>query len=537
MRRRIYNFINLVNNNFLERENNNIYNSLMIFLSEHRKLILVAVIFSLVSCGGGGGDQAGYSAASEIPTPPLTTSSAASGTVLKVTTLYDPEPKNNRAKYLIDIGANRPKQSMTNLFYKGADIPQSTIDGIESTLQSIADYLGHYDITYFAYGDTYEGSEAVALEYCNLWKDQYDLSEGRGCSRFTDKLADGFGSGNANAASPGFSVTENYWANNEVWQNPPNTIEHFVAGYNRSIDIYTKIVMHEYIHIHQLRPQINATISGADEIRAMPGWFMEGGAELFAIMANNEINELNNINEEYSRNLLELKKNKYNLATLSERLKAFGSSQSYEFSDYALGVYAVGYMVSIASIQKVYMDLINDVYSKGWDQAFFDNIGLTVDSFYQGFETYMAQSDAAILSSIPKPENLKSEITPIYPIPRLQIEGAELIANSGGQPSTQKRTVYYFKDDSSLIPSYQGLEWPYIRAFTTADINQDSSITANISISSSGYVMSADLPLYQYSLDTLSSSAFGEGVADQWHTVLPNGASSDILGFKPRKLE
>ena len=509
----------------------------MTFFPDYPRIILFALIFLLVNCGGGGGGEASYPAASEIPSP-LTTSSPASGTALKVSTLYDPEPKNNRAKYLIDIGTNRPKPSMTNVFYKGVDVPQSTIEGIESTLQSIADYLGHYDIKYFAYGDTYEGSEAVALEYCNLWKDQYDVSEGRGCSRFTDKLADGFGSGNANAASPGFSVTENYWVNNDVWQNPPNTIEHYVASYNRFIDIYTKIVMHEYVHIHQLRPQINATISDdGDEIRAMPGWFIEGGAELFAIMANNEINALDNIDDEYARNLTDLKKNKYNLATISERLKAFGRSQSYEFSDYALGVYAVGYMVSISSIQKVYMELINDVYAKGWDQAFFDNIGLTVDSFYQGFEAHMAQSDADILSAIPKPENLKSEITPMYPIPRLQIEGAELIANSGGQPSSQKRTVYYFQDDSSLIPSYQGLEWPYIRAFNSSSIKKDSNITADISVSGSGYVTRADLPLYQYSLDTLSSSAFGEGVTDKWYTVLPNGLSSDRLGFVPRKLE
>jgi hypothetical protein len=457
---------------------------------------------------------------------------------INITILYDPKPKDARAKYLIDLGSNRPQKKMSNTYYTADDVSAATVTAIESSLQSIADYLGHYDIKYFAYGGTFSGSESVALEYCKLWKDKYDISEGRGCTRFTDSLKEGLGTGNANAASPGFSGTEDYWANMEVWKNPPNTISSYVENYNKDVSGYARVVMHEYVHIHQFRPQINA-IRAIDfyALRAMPGWFTEGGAELFAILANNEINALNNLDKEYGRNLTKIRDNKYNLPTITERLEVFGRAQNYEYADYALGVFAVGYMVSLSSIQNVYMDLINDVYTKGWNQAFFDNIGLTVDSFYKEFETYMAQSDAVILSSIPKPENLKSEITPVYPIPRLQIEGAELIANSGGQPSTQKRTVYYFKDDSSLIPAYQGLDWPYIRAFSSATINQDSSITADISISGSGYVTRADLPLYQYSLDNLSSSAFGEGFGDKWYTVLPNGATSDLLGFVPRKLE
>jgi len=42
----------------------------MIFLSAHRKLILVAVIFSLVSCGGGGGGS-DSSLPSVIPSQPV----------------------------------------------------------------------------------------------------------------------------------------------------------------------------------------------------------------------------------------------------------------------------------------------------------------------------------------------------------------------------------------------------------------------------------------------------------------------------------
>ena len=140
----------------------------MIFLSAHRKLILVAIIFSLVSCGGGGGGS-DSSLPSVIPSQPLspTPTLPDAGSSLSVTVLYDPLPKDARAKYLIDLGLNRPKLTMTNIFYKADDVPQSTINGIENSLQAAADYLGHYDIRYFAYGNTYEGSESVALEYCN----------------------------------------------------------------------------------------------------------------------------------------------------------------------------------------------------------------------------------------------------------------------------------------------------------------------------------------------------------------------------------
>jgi len=454
---------------------------------------------------------------------------------INISILYDPKPKDARAKYLIDLGSNRPQKKMSNTYYTADDVSATTITAIESSLQSIAGYLGHYDIKYFAYGGTFSGSESVALEYCKLWQDKYDISEGRGCTRFTDSLKEGLGTGNANAASPGFSGTEDYWANIEVWKNPPNTISSYVENYTKDISGYARVVMHEYVHIHQFRPQINAIRAiDFDALRAMPGWFTEGGAELFAILANNEINALNNLDKEYGRNLTKIRENKYNLPTITERLKLFGRSQNYEYADYALGVFAVGYMVSLSSIQNVYMDLINDVYTKGWNQAFLDNIGLTVDSFHQSFEDHMTQSDSILLAALPRPINLKNSITPIYPIPRLQIEGASSTANSGGQPSVLKRTAYYFKDDSSMIPLYQGLAWPYITASSEAVINKESNITAVIEVTGSGYITSSNLPLYQYNLDTTPASALGEGVSDQWHALLPNGTSSENLGFKPK---
>ena len=85
-----------------------------------------------------------------------------------------------------------------------------------------------------------------------------------------------------------------------------------------------------------------------------------------------------------------------------------------------------------------------------------------------------------------------------------------------------------------MIPLYQGLSWPYVTASSEATINKESNITAVIEVTGSGYVTSSNLPLYQYNLDTTPASSLGEGVSDQWHTLLPNGTSSENLGFKPK---
>ena len=510
----------------------------MVFISEQSKSSIFVVLFLLISCGGGGGAANDSPATSVIPSQPITPAPILLGSSLDVTILYDPIPQDARAKYLIDIGSNRPKSTMSNTFFKGNDVPQSTIDGIEGSLQSIGSYLGHYDVSYFAYGATYTGSENVALEYCNLWQDQYDVSEGRGCTRFTDSLTKGLGTGNANAASPGFSANEGYWANNTVWKSPPNTIEHYVEFYERDVTGYSRVVMHEYVHIHQLRPQINATKSNdGNEIRAMPGWFTEGGAELFAIMANNEINSLDNLTAEYTRNLSELNKNKYNLPSITERLRSFGRSRSYDFADYALGVYAVGHMVSLSNVQKVYMNLINDVYTKGWEQAFSDNMGMTLDSFYENFEAHMSQSDSIVLGAAPRPLDLKGDITPTYPMPRLQIKGAIPTANSGGQPTTLNRTVYHFDDDTSLIPTYQGNLWPYVTADTGATINNESSINADIKVTASGFVTVTNLPIYQYTSDLNPNLALGDYIGGKWYSITPQGISAKDIGFIPRKVQ
>ena len=136
----------------------------------------------LGSCGGGGGGSSSgnehttggtpssASSSSSSTTTSSTTSSSdttspsdSSASSVRASILYDQLPKDDSAKYLIQIGKNRPKTSMTNTYVKGSDVPQSTQDSIETILQAIGEMLGYYDVNYFLYVGTYEGSEHVAL--------------------------------------------------------------------------------------------------------------------------------------------------------------------------------------------------------------------------------------------------------------------------------------------------------------------------------------------------------------------------------------
>ncbi len=452
--------------------------------------------------------------------------------VLDVSVLYDPMPQDARAKYLIDIGTNRPKTTMTNTYFTATDIPQSTLDSVEDTLQATANWLGHYDVSYFLYGATYEGSESVALAYCDIWQYNNEIEE-TGCARFKESLIDQLGSGNANAASPGFNGTENDWGNPTVWSNPPNTVEHHASTWNL-IDS-AKVVIHEYVHIQSLRPLINIVrIPTSGRKEALPIWYVEGGAEFFAITAIDELHANNDYTGSISNRLNNVRANRYNLTTISARIKAF---EDYgDDDDVDLAVFAVSHMVSLSSWQTVFMTLVNEIYTKGWEKAFSDNIGMTVDEFYADFETHMAMTDEAVMAAVPKPTKLEDVLTPTYPIPRLQIQGASNTANLGGQPTDTKKSIYVFKGDAESTPSYLGADWPYVTAEIGTSINKDPSVSAEISLSSTGYILSGSQPLYQYSQDTTDSSAKGDLINSKWHSVLPDGTSSDNLGFTPTPL-
>lgn len=501
------------------------------------RIILIALFFLISACGGGGvGSSSSSGGGNDNPT------SSPAPPTFNFSILYDPVPKDSRARYLIDLGKNRPKTTMTNTITKASDVPQSTVDSIEATLQAIADYLGHYDIQYFAYGNTYTSSESVALAYCNLWKDRHDVSEGRGCSRFTTRLSEGLGTGNANAASPGFTQNQDFWANPDVWNNPPNTIEHFVGGWNANDPSYMRVVIHEYVHIHQFRPIINAVLdsNNISYERAMPGWFTEGGAEYLAIVANDEINSLSRFDSEINHNLTNFRQNKHNLASLAGRLNAFGRQQNSAYSDYALGVMAVSHMVSLKGWQVVYFDLINDIYTKGWQKAFEDNMGMTESQFYSSLDTHLAQSDSIVKAAVPNPSNLKNELTPTYPVPRIQLKNSSPTStNGGGQQSLGDRTIYVNLDDESSTPSYLGTSWPYIKVNSASigitDITKETEVTADtFTIDSSGQALLANKPIYQYAGDSAGGSASGDGLNDKWYAVLPDGTTTNTLSFKPR---
>ena len=261
---------------------------------------------------------------------------------------------------------------------------------------------------------------------------------------------------------------------------------------------------------------------------------MQGMQEFFALSANREINPFNDHQGNLSIVLEKVRDNKYGLQDITTRLEVWARQRDAgDYRDTDLGILAVAHMVSLTDWQTTMITLINEIYDKGWEQAFEDNIGMSMTDFYSEFERHMAQDDATIIASVPASTDLKSELTPTSPIPRIQITGATNELNSGGEASEQKRTVYFYAADSDASHSYSGIDWPYVTT-SGSSILIDSDVTANFTIDHSGRILIDGMPLYQYQMDTTDLQAKGDYNNDVWYSVLPNGSSSENLSFRPR---
>jgi hypothetical protein len=81
---------------------------------------------------------------------------------INISILYDPKPKDARAKYLIDLGSNRPQKKMSNTYYIADDVSAATVTAIESNSTAIifypfipnknsSDFTENYQSIYFVY--------------------------------------------------------------------------------------------------------------------------------------------------------------------------------------------------------------------------------------------------------------------------------------------------------------------------------------------------------------------------------------------------
>jgi hypothetical protein len=104
----------------------------------------------------------------------------------------------------------------------------------------------------------------------------------------------------------------------------------------------------------------------------------------------------------------------------------------------------------------------------------------------------------------------------------LQVTGATAGATSGGTATSEKRTVYYFAPDSTLIPSYTGTAWPYV--IVQGQLSAGAEVTATLSKNSSGVLLVNGLPAYQFGGDSGSTTA--SGVSGAWPAMRGDGTKT-----------
>ena len=106
----------------------------------------------------------------------------------------------------------------------------------------------------------------------------------------------------------------------------------------------------------------------------------------------------------------------------------------------------------------------------------------------------------------------------------MQLTGASTSSSSygGGTPSSDKRTIYFYDNDTSTIPSYQGSAWPYV--VSTGEISKAAGVTATVAKNGNGnYVLINNKPVYQYASDN-DSSKLGAKV-NNWKAIGIDGTA------------
>jgi len=104
----------------------------------------------------------------------------------------------------------------------------------------------------------------------------------------------------------------------------------------------------------------------------------------------------------------------------------------------------------------------------------------------------------------------------------LQVTGATAGSTSGGSATSDKRTVYYFANDTTSSPTFSGTAWPYV--IVQGQLSAGAGVTATLTKNSSGMLLVNGLPAYQFDGD--SSSTTASGVSGAWPAMRADGTKT-----------
>ena len=494
------------------------------------KYLISIFVVTFFACGGGGGSGS-YSPASSSSSlsilydPPTFCAITETGGVTDFATSSDNCGQTLTSFYteLMNLGINTTTNFEQNSFNNTEALRQVYLDSslgltetimVEQGLSQVAELVGAFDIYFFGVGNSVSAYESdIKPKWCTAFGDSIcDDSSGtlkhvRDLVNSTDALANtvGFYADQSGAPKKAFSIAQ---------------------GLNDR-SVLNRILYHEYVHIWQ--HAVTFGMSTPENVRRMPAWYSEGVAQYVAEIYCLErlVFGCNSPPWDVKMNGKWTQASDYYNADAANRLTASLAS----LQNSAMAEWAIAYMVEKAEAngksngeQSAIIDLTLEVVEKGWAKAFEDNIGMTQEQFYTDFHNAIAENDQAARVAALKDKNFSTRVSFSFNFSVLQLTGASTSSSSygGGTPSSDKRTIYFYDNDTSTIPSYQGSAWPYV--VSTGEISKAAGVTATVAKNVNGnYVLINNKPVYQYASDN-DSSKLGAKVND-WKAIGIDGTA------------
>ena len=498
------------------------------------KYLISIFVVTFFACGGGGGGGS-YSPASSSSSsssslsilydPPTFCAITETGGVTDFATSSDNCGQTLTSFYteLMNLGISTTTNFEQNSFNNTEALRQVYLDSslgeteyimVAQGLSYVAELVGAFDIYFFGVGDSVSAYESdIKPKWCTAFGDSVcDDSSGtlkhvRDLVNSTDALANtvGFYADQSGAPKKAFSIAQ---------------------GLNDRSAL-NRILYHEYVHIWQ--HAVTFGMSTPENVRRMPAWYSEGVAQYVAEIycIEREVFGCPDIGWDNIMNSKWTQASDYYNADAANRLTASLAS----LQNSAMAEWAIAYMIEKAEAngksngeQSAIIDLTLEVVEKGWAKAFEDNIGMTQEQFYTDFHNAIVENDQAARVAALKDKNFSTRVSFSFNFSVLQLTGASTSSSSygGGTPSADKRTIYFYDNDTSTIPSYQGSAWPYV--VSTEEISKAAAVTATVAKNANGnYVLINNKPVYQYASDN-DSSKLGAKVND-WKAISIDGTA------------
>ena len=499
------------------------------------KYFINIFVLTLFACGGGGTGN---------PDPPSGSASSANATIL-----YSPatqctltsisssltnfpnssnacnQPLSTTMKTILAANMNNPISTFTDSqFYYTSDLSSSIQTQLRTAIDDAAAIFGHFDLYFFGIGsDLNAFNSSVKQNFCDAFG--YATCGSDGTLQYLINIANGTTPNDAGANTIGFNPNDS--------KTPPKKAYSIYQGLNNA-DALETIAIHEYYHIYQHATTIG--MSNESNIRKMPPWYSEGTAQYVAEWLAREKGYAEST-DNFATKMGQL---------WDEAIVAYGNGtrvkdgEQYPINN-PLSVWAVAFMIEKATarsgitngVQEILITIPNQVNEKGWYKAFQDNTGITLETFYTQFNSALSANDKSTRVSNLVTSNFASTVTGKYNYSVLQLTGADTSVNSGGTPSAAARTLYFYDNDTSTIPSYQGGysgAWPYV--VTSKNITKATEISASITKNPNGnYVLVANKPVYQYASDTASSKS--GATINLWKAIKSDGTGVDGAKIAP----